>query len=174
MAIATRAVRNLAVAALIAVLDVATERRCTTSRNRFQRLLLLPRERGAKSGQVSRAVETENVAQLQRRRCHRTALRSTIAGSRSNGLTVVRTARLATCKYLAVVLRLRCPSSSWMRRRSISSSNRWVAKQCRKVCGDMGFDRCAASPACRQTLQTVSLLTGRSGDSPGKSHTTGR
>jgi len=41
MAIAARAVRDLSVAALIALVDVTTERRRAADRNRSQRLLLL-------------------------------------------------------------------------------------------------------------------------------------
>src|SRR5215831_14706950 len=174
MPIATRAVGDLLVAALIASLDVTAERRRTTGRNRSQRLLLLMRERGAKPGQVSRAVEAENVAQLQRRRRHRAGLGSVASGSRSSGLTVVRMARLETCRYLAVVLRLRCPSSIWMRCRSISSSNRWVVKQWRKVWGEMRLERCAALPACRQMRKTASRVIGCSAGLTGKSQTVGR
>src|SRR6516225_10621870 len=119
MAIAARAISNFAVAAPVALLNVTAESRCAADRNRPQRLLLLMRERISKRREVSRAVEAENVAQLQRRRCHRTGVGSLASGSRSSGLTVVRTARFETCRYLAVVLRLRCPSSTWMRRRSI-------------------------------------------------------
>src|SRR6516225_3209502 len=62
MAIAARAVRNLAVAAPVALLDMTTEGRRAADRNRPQRLLLLIRERISKRRQVSRAVEAENVA----------------------------------------------------------------------------------------------------------------
>src|SRR5215831_11519571 len=92
--------------------NMTTEGRGAADRNCPQRLLLLIRERISKGRQVSRAVEAENVAQLQCRRCHRTGSRLLASGSRSKGLTVVRTARLETCRYLAVVLRLRCPSST--------------------------------------------------------------
>src|SRR5208282_1959396 len=98
-------------------------------------------ERIAKRLEVSWAMDAENVTQLERRRVHRAEARSIVAGSRSSGLAVVRTARLETWRYLAVVLRLRCPSRIWMRRRSIASSIRWVAKQCRKVWGEMRLDR---------------------------------
>src|SRR5712691_7724273 len=110
MAIAARAIGDLSIATLIALLDVTAEGCRAADRDRPQRFLLLPRERISKRCQVSRAVEAENVAQLQRRRLHRTGVGSTASGSRSNGLTVVRTARLETCRYLAVALRLRCPS----------------------------------------------------------------
>ena len=70
MAIAARAISNFAVAAPISLLNVTTEGRCAADRNRPQRLLLFMRERVSKRRQVSRAVEAENVAQLQRRRFH--------------------------------------------------------------------------------------------------------
>lgn len=110
MAIAARAICNFAVAAPIALLNMTAERRCAADRNCPQRLLLLMTERVPKRRQVSRAVEAENFAQLQRRRFHRPGVGCVGSGNRSNGLTVVRTARFETCRYLAVVLRLRCPS----------------------------------------------------------------
>src|SRR5262249_49019248 len=112
MAIAARAIRNFAVAAPVALLNMTTEGRGAADGNCAQRLFLLMGERISKRPQVRRAVEAENVAQLQRRRSHRPAVASVMSGSRSNGLTVVRTARVETCRYLAVVLRLRCPSRS--------------------------------------------------------------
>jgi len=88
---------------------MTTEGRCAADRNCPERLLLLMRERISKPRQESRAGEAENVAQLQCRRSHRTESGLLASGSRSNGLTVVRIARFETCRYLAVVLRLRCP-----------------------------------------------------------------
>jgi hypothetical protein len=42
----------------------------------------------------------------------------------SNGLVVAHTLLVAISRYRAVVLRLQCPSSSWMVRRSVPASNR--------------------------------------------------
>jgi len=55
MALAAGAVRNFAVAAPIALLNMTTEGRGAADRNRPQRLLLLIRERISKRRQVSRA-----------------------------------------------------------------------------------------------------------------------
>src|SRR5262249_33792367 len=53
--------------------------------------------------------------------------------SQSKGLCSCVSFFSVTCRYSAVVLRLVCPSSSWMVRRSTPTSSRCVAKQCRRV-----------------------------------------
>src|SRR6266851_3994235 len=160
--------------AVVAFLDVAAERRGAAERDFPQRSFLLSGERVSKRLKVSRSVDSENVGQLQRWCLHQAGSGSIAAGSRSKGLTVERTARLETCRYLAVVFRLRCPSRIWIRRRSVASSSRWVAKQCRKVWGDTGLVRCAAARAWKQMRQTVICVIGRSGFRPGKSEVLGR
>jgi hypothetical protein len=54
--------------------------------------------------------------------------------SASRGLAVAQTLEVAIIKYCAVVLRLRCPSSSWIVRRSVPASSRWTAKAWRSEC----------------------------------------
>src|SRR5271156_738312 len=174
MPIAAGAIEDLSMATMVALFDAATEDCGLADRDLSQRSFLLSGERVSKRREVSWTVDAENVGQLQRRSLHRAGFGSTGCGSRSRGLTVERTARLETCRYLAVVFRLRCPMRIWMRRKSVDSSSRWVAKQCRKVWGDTGLARCAASLACLQMRQTVTWVIGRSGLSPGKSQVTGR
>src|SRR6266478_475408 len=123
MAIAAGTIRDRAVTATVALFDVATERCGATDRDVPQRFLLASRERRSECLEVSRAVDAENVSQLQGGRRHRIGIGSG-EGSRSSGLTVERTARLETCRYLAVVFKLRCPIRIWMRRRSVASSSR--------------------------------------------------
>src|SRR5660398_213612 len=41
-----------------------------------------------------------------------------------------------TCVYTCVVLGEACPRSSWISRISAPPSNRWVANECLRVCGD--------------------------------------
>ena len=54
-------------------------------------------------------------------------------GSRSSGLAVEQTVVVAIRRYCAVVARLRCPSRSWMVRRSVPASSRWTANAWRKA-----------------------------------------
>jgi hypothetical protein len=124
MAIAAGTIRDRLIITSVTLLGVAAERNGAARRDVPQRFPLPARERLAKRLEVSWTVDAENVTQLERRRVHRAGVRPAAVGSRSSGLAVVRTARLETCRYLAVVLRLRCPSRIWMRRRSIASSSR--------------------------------------------------
>ena len=73
-----------------------------------------------------------------------------------------------------MVLKLRCPSRTWMVRRSVPDSSRWVAKLCRKVCTVTCLLRPEAARARWQTIWTVRGLTGRSGWRPGKRYGLGR
>src|SRR6516162_9737757 len=66
---------------------------------------------------------------------------------RSSGLRVDASEAVATCTYRAVVLKLRWPSRTWMVRRSVPASSRWVAKLCRKLRGVTCLRKEAASPA---------------------------
>jgi len=127
MAVAARTIRVRLIVTPVTLLGVAAECSGAAGRDVPQGFPLPAGERIAKRLEVSWTVDTENVAQL--RRVHRAGVRLAAVGSRSSGLAVVRTARLETCRYLAVVLRLRCPSRIWMRRRSIASSSRWVAME---------------------------------------------
>ena len=172
--IAAGTIRDQTMAAAVALRDVATEGGGATDRDILQRFPVAAGKRLAARRAVSGSVAAKNVGQLQRWRVHRASAGSIGAGSRSSGLTVDRTARLETCKYLAVVFKLRCPMRIWIRRRSVASSSRWVAKQCRKVCGETGLESCAAAPACLQIVSTLVRLIGCSGRLPAKSQVVGR
>ncbi len=97
-------------ATVVALFDVTAEGCGPADRDLSQRSLLLSAERISKRREVGWTVDAENVGQLQRRSLHEAQFGSTGWGSRSSGLMVERTARLETCRYLAVVFRLRCPS----------------------------------------------------------------
>jgi hypothetical protein len=71
MAIAAGAIGDRAVAAAVALFDVATERCGATDRDVPQRFLLASRERSAKRREISWTVDAKNVGQLQRGRRHR-------------------------------------------------------------------------------------------------------
>ena len=73
-----------------------------------------------------------------------------------------------------MVLKLWCPSRTWMVRRSVPDSSRWVAKLCRNVCICTCLLRPEAASARSQTIWTVRTLTGRSGWRPGKRYGLGR
>jgi hypothetical protein len=70
MAIAAGTIRDRAVAATVALFDVATERCGATDCDVAQRFLLASRERRSECLEVSRAVDAENVGQLQGGRRH--------------------------------------------------------------------------------------------------------
>ena len=112
-------------ATLIALVNVAAECGSSAERNIPERSFLLSAERILERSQISWTVDAKNIGQLQRRRRHQTGIWSIGKGNRSSGLTVERTARFETCRYLAVVFRLRCPIRIWMRRKSVASSSRW-------------------------------------------------
>src|SRR5713101_4581135 len=76
MAIAAGTIRDRAVTATVALFDVATERRGATDRDVPQRFLLASRERRSECLEVSRAVDAENVSQLQGGRRHRIGIGS--------------------------------------------------------------------------------------------------
>jgi hypothetical protein len=96
-------------ATLVALLDVAAEGGGPAERNVSERSFLFNGERISKPREICWTVEAENIGQFQRRRRHEAGIGSTGEHSRSRGLTVERTARLETWRYLAVVFRLRCP-----------------------------------------------------------------
>src|SRR6202140_1151417 len=71
MAIAAGAIGDRAVAAAVALFDVATERCCATDRDVPQRFLLASGERSAIRIEISWAMDAENIGQLKRGRRHR-------------------------------------------------------------------------------------------------------
>src|SRR6185503_19475192 len=56
--------------------------------------------------------------------------------SASMGLTTFCRCCADRCRYWAVTSRSSWPSSSWMVRRSVPASSRWVAQLCRTRCGE--------------------------------------
>lgn len=57
-----------------------------------------------------------------------------------------------------VVLTLLCPKSSCMYRKSVPFSNKWVANECRKVCGVAFFCKPALSTAYFDRLERIFYL----------------
>src|SRR6202030_1018775 len=70
MAIAAGTIRDRALAAAVALFDVATERGGATDCDVAQRFLLASRERSAIRIEISWTVDAENIGQLQRGRRH--------------------------------------------------------------------------------------------------------
>ena len=62
---------------------------------------------------------------------------------------------MATWTYRAVVLKLRWPSRTWMVRRSVPDSSKWVAKLCRRVWTVTCLPNPASWRARQQTLPTA-------------------
>jgi hypothetical protein len=76
-------------------------------------------------------------------------------------------------RYFAVVVKLRCPSSSWMVRMSVPCSKRWTAKACRSECGVIGLEILQIRWAAWHSFSTANLVMCRPGKSPGKSQSLG-
>ena len=74
---------------------------------------------------------------------------------RSTGLRTPSGPRLRTCVYTIVVLRSACPNNSCTVRMSYPSSSRWVANECRNVCGPTRL----VIPACRAACATAFWTT---------------
>jgi hypothetical protein len=77
-------------------------------------------------------------------------------------------------KYLAVVAKLRCPSSSWMVRTSVPDSSKCAANACRSECGVIGLTSRHRRCACWQARCTVWTSIWRLPPLPGNSHRLGR
>src|SRR5580700_5143638 len=73
----------------------------------------------------------------------------------SNGLVTVCRCRCDRWRYLAVVSRSPCPSRTWMVRRSVPASNKWVAQLWRSVCGVTRLRMPAQRAASLHAIQTV-------------------
>src|ERR1700680_575065 len=86
MAIAAGAIRDRAVAAAVALFDVATERGGATDRDVPQRFLLASGERSAKRREISWTVDAKNIGQFQSGR--HLAGSGSGSGSRSYGMVV--------------------------------------------------------------------------------------
>ena len=74
----------------------------------------------------------------------------------------------ATWTYRAVVLMLLWPSRTWMVRRSVPASSKWVAKLWRRVWTVTCLPRPALWQARPQTCHTLSGVMGALGSAPGK------
>ena len=59
------------------------------------------------------------------------------------------------CRYWAVVSRSPCPSRTWMVRKSVPASNKWVAQLWRRVCGVTRLLMPARRAASLHAIQTV-------------------
>src|SRR5271157_1177281 len=73
----------------------------------------------------------------------------------SRGLVMVCKCRCDRCRYCAVVSRSPCPSRSWMVRRSVPASNKWVAQLWRCVCGVTRLLMPARRAASLHAIHTV-------------------
>ena len=73
----------------------------------------------------------------------------------SSGFVTACKCRCDRCKYWAVVSRSPCPSRSWMVRRSVPASNKWVAQLWRRVCGVTRLLMPARRAASLHAIQTV-------------------
>jgi hypothetical protein len=112
------------VAAGIASLHVPSQRSSPTERNRPNRSPLLHREGRTKLGQVSGSVLLEDVRHFQTMLGHPATCLAFGSGSSSSRLGAERSVFSETWVYLAVVLKLRCPSKIWIVRRSVPASSR--------------------------------------------------
>src|SRR5438309_11222665 len=73
----------------------------------------------------------------------------------SSGFVTACKCRCDRCKYWAVVSRSPCPSKTWMVRRSVPASNKWVAQLWRTVCGVTCLRMPARCAASLHAIQTV-------------------
>jgi hypothetical protein len=132
--IATGVVGDALVATAVALLDMAAQGRRATRLDRGHGPPLRGGEGRAVLSTVDIAVATEHVRHfggVARHRPERQAGAATTpvasrddGGKISRGLAVAHTVLVARRRYRAVVLRLRCPSSSWIVRRSVPDSSR--------------------------------------------------
>src|SRR5713226_10361176 len=82
----------------------------------------------------------------------------------SKGLTTASRCFRDRCRYTVVCLRSEWPSSTWIVRRSVPASSKWVAKQWRKMWGDTRLSMPAfflASCTASQTTFGVIGLSAR-------------
>ena len=117
VAVATGVVPDAPMAALVTPVDVATEGGGATLLDGRHHAALRRREGGPDLGAEGVAVAAENVRHGERAGgtagAQSEGVRREVGrGSRSNGLTVEHTVRVATRRYCAVVCRLRWPSRS--------------------------------------------------------------
>src|SRR5437763_15700510 len=119
--------------ALVAGLNVAAQRLGSTDGDVLQGSALLRREHVAVPFEESIAVLSKDLGHFELRPGHGFGRPSSGDSSRSSGLCVAWRDPAETWVDTAVVLRLRCPSKSWMVRMFVPLSRRWVAKLCLRV-----------------------------------------
>ena len=124
MAIAAGAIAEAAVAAVVALLDLAAEGGGAAAFDRRHGAALGGGQGGGETAAESVPVTVEDVSHLKIGAGHRVDSAGCGRGSRSSGLVVVETLELARCRVRAVVERLRWPSRSWMVRMSVPASSR--------------------------------------------------
>src|SRR6476620_8014637 len=109
------------------------------------------------------ALRTQNVGHLEGGRSHSLFFRlkrrltlSVPARVRpSSGLLTACKCRRDRCRYWAVVSRSPCPSRTWIVRKSVPASNKWVAQLWRTVCGVTRLLMPARRAASLHAIQTV-------------------
>src|SRR6266699_5572065 len=135
---------------------MTAQRSGAAAQNGPKRFELLKAKAGSIPIQKAIALHAKNVGHLEGRPNHfsffRLKLRlmfSVLDRERlSSGLLTACKCRCDRCRYWADVSRSPCPSRTWMVRRSVPASNKWVAQLWRSVCGVTRLQmpaRCAAS-----------------------------
>jgi hypothetical protein len=128
MTIAAGVEGDTAVPAPVACLDMAPQCGRATQGQIFEDPSLLGREGVSELLEEGVAVAPEDIGHFEPRSGHERCPAVVREPSRSKGLWVAASVAVETWVYSAVVCRLRCPSRTWMVRRSAPASRRWVAK----------------------------------------------
>ena len=124
VAVAAGAIAEAAVAAVVALLDLAAEGGGAAAFDRRHGPALGGGQGGGETAAESVPVTVEDVSHLEGGAGHWAQLAGCGRGSRSSGLVVVETVEPARCRVRAVVERLRWPRRSWMVRMSVPASSR--------------------------------------------------
>src|SRR2546427_8204556 len=141
-----------------------TAQRCgTTAQNGPKRFELLKAKAGSIPIQKAIALQAKDVGHLEGGLSYfsffRLKLRrmfSVLDRERlSSGLLTACKCRCDRCRYWAVVSRSPCPSRTWIVRRSVPASNKWVAQLWRSVCGVTRLRMPARRAASLHAIQTV-------------------
>src|SRR6266700_6557415 len=154
--VSARVVRDSLMTAARAGIAMAAQRSGATAQNGTKRFELLKVKARSIAIQEAIALRAKDVGHLEGGLSHfsffRLKLRlmfSVLESARpSSGFVTACKWRCDRCKYWAVVSRSPCPSRTWMVRRSVPASNKWVAQLWRSVCGVTRLQmpaRCAAS-----------------------------
>src|SRR5271169_975422 len=141
----------------------ALARSGATAQNGTKRFELLKAKAGSIAIQEAIALHAKDVGHLEGGPSHfsffRLKLRlmfSALDNARpSSGLVTACRCRCDRCRYWAVVSRSPCPSRTWMVRRSVPASNKWVAQLWRSVCGVTRLRMPARCAASLHAIQTV-------------------